>query len=107
MTVTTNLYGEKVPRYETKEEESAAIRAFLNKEYDKLTSLEIEFFRSLEEDPDGSKFAADHAGQIAADVDPAYLAGMTFVFGDEILDVPHPITNWYLYQLERTITHNS
>lgn len=103
MIIKKNLFNEDTPQYESAAERNAAIEAYLEGNFGELTVLEIEYLRNLEEDPKGKRFAADHAGQIAADVDPSYLAGMTFVFGDTILDVPHPITNWYLYNLEKEL----
>lgn len=105
MKIVKNLYGENMPWYETAAERDAAIKAYLEGDYSKLTTLEIEYLRNLEEDPKGKRFAAQHAGEIASDVDPAYLAGMLFVFGDAILAVPHPITNYYLYKLEKELCH--
>lgn len=107
MKIVKNLFGEDVPKYDSSAEQMAAIKAYLGGDYGKLTILEIEYFRNLEKDPYMTKFAAEHAGQVANDVDPGYLAGMRFVFGDDILDVPHPITNYYLYQLERSLEDES
>lgn len=103
MTITKNIFNEDAPQYESAAEQGAAIAAYLRGDFGELTVLEIEYLRKIERDPHLDKFAAEHAGQIAADVDPAYLAGMTFVFGEDILDVPHPITNWYLYNLEKEL----
>lgn len=103
MKITKNLFNEEVPVYETQAEQSAAVSAYVNGRFEELTTEEIEYFRNLERDPDMTRFNLEHAGQVAADVDPTYLAGMTFVFGDEILAVPHPITNWYLYKLEKEL----
>ncbi len=100
MKIVKNLYNEDVPQYENAAEQRAAIEAYLNGEVGSLTTLEIEYFRSIEEDPKGKRFAAYHAGMVASNVDPSYLAGMTFVFGEAILDIPHPITNYYLWRLE-------
>lgn len=103
MKIVKNLYAESVPQYESAAEREAAVRAFLAGNFGELTSLEIEYFRRIDEDRSGKKFALEHAGMIAADVAPAYLAGMRFVFGDSILEVPHPITNYYLYHLEKEL----
>lgn len=103
MKITKNLFNEDAPQYESAAEQGAAIEAYLRGDFGELTVLEIEYFRKIESDPSLDKFAAEHAGQIAADVDPLYLAGMRFVFGDSILSVNHPITNWYLYCLERNL----
>lgn len=100
MIITKNLFNEDSPQYESAAEQRAAIEAYLRGDFGELTLLEIEYIRKIERDRHLDKFAATHAGQIAADVDPAYLAGMRFVFGNAILSVPHPITNWYLYHLE-------
>lgn len=100
MKITKNLFNEDVPQYESAAECDETIRAYLAGEYSLLTQLEIMYFRQIERDTDGKIYAAMHAGQIASDVDQAYLTGMRFVFGNDILSVPHPITNWYLYHLE-------
>lgn len=103
MKITKNLFNEDVPQYESAAEQGAAIDAYVNGRFDELTTEEIEYFRSIEKDPDMTRFKLEHAGQVAADVEESYLSGMRFVFGDSILSVPHPITNWYLYQLEKEL----
>lgn len=100
MRIEKNVYDEDTVIYDSQEEQMTAIRNYLDGNYGELTLLEIEYIRKIEKDPTLDKFAATHAGQIAADVEESYLPGMRFVFGDSILSVPHPITNWYLYHLE-------
>lgn len=65
MKIIKNRYGEDVPWYDSLDEEMAAIRAFLDGNYGELTALEVQEFRQCEEDPNGVKFEAEHAGMLA------------------------------------------
>lgn len=100
----TNLFGEKVPQYESKEEESAAIRAYVNGEYRKLTALEVLFFRKVEEQTSEEKFNAAHAGMRAENVADLDINGV--IFGSRPLTEPIEVGKRLLFEAigERPIT---
>lgn len=78
MKVDTNLFGEKVPRYESKEEEYAAVDAYVRGEYGKLTAVEVLHFKRVEEQSTEEKFNEAHAGMRAEDVTDLDINGVIF-----------------------------
>ena len=116
MKIIKNRYNEDMPWYESREEEMAAIRAFLSGNYGELTALEVQEFKSIQKDPDGVKFDRDHAGMFSCEVDPLDFRGLVFIHdlgrtfeeGYQILldrIGPHPITPLTVWQLNKELNH--
>lgn len=114
MKIIKNVYNEDTVWYDSREEQMAAIRAYLAGEYYKLTALEIAEMRACEEDPNGVIFDAEHAGMFSCEVDPLDFTGLVFIYdvgkdfadGERILREmigPHPITPLTLWRLEREL----
>ena len=116
MHIEKSIYNEEVVIYASREEEMAAIRAFLDGNYGELTALEVQEFKSIQKDPDGIKFDRDHAGMFSCEVDPLDFRGLVFIYdvgknfadGERILREmigPHPITPLTLWKLERQLNN--
>jgi len=109
MKIVRDIYGEKIPEYDSREELAAAIAAFLRGDYGSLTALEVTFFRSCERDPDNRKWEAEHAGCLPEGFTQFDVDGALFVHrpASEPLEKsrewlrdqigPHPLTPLNVY----------
>lgn len=114
MHLVKDRFGESIVMYDSREEEDAAIRNYLDGNYAELTCEEVAFFRSCEEDPNGVRWEAEHAGMMSEEVDELDFNGLVFIYdigrtfeeGKEILlrmVGPHPITPLTLWRTIRKI----
>ena len=105
-----------MPWYDSREEEITALKNYLDGNYGELTALEVQEFRQCLEDPNGTRFDADHAGIFSEEVDPLDFRGLVFIFdlgrtfeeGYQILlDIvgPHPITPLTIWRLHRQLNN--
>lgn len=118
MHIDKDRFGEDIVMYDSQEEEREAIRNYLRGNFAALTCEEVAFFRSCEEDPNGVRWEADHAGMMSEEVDELDFNGLVFIYdlgrtfeeGKEILlrmVGPHPITPLTLWKLERDLNQQT
>ena len=114
MTITTDIFGDEMPNYASRAEESAALDCYLRGDYGKLTLCEVAFFRACESDPGGVKGDAEHAGELVG-ITEMELYGVLFVYfplsesldesREKLLQMigPHPITPARLWRVVRRL----